>query len=437
MFPNELFNSGRLSIPNFKSISGVESLEDLASQRFHSGSDDSRATSDVTEVNHEARSSTDTPEPRPKRQSRPPKRFEVNQISGSMANKSITTIKIAEPLTLADVERSPYVNEWHAAMRAEYQSMMQNNVWILTTLPQGRKALKSKWVWKVKYQPTGEVERFKARLVIKVFLQIAGVDFTDTFAPVLRLESLRVFCALIALLDLNTVQIDIKTAFLHGDLDEEIYMVQPEGFIDQERPTDVCLLKKSLYGLKQAPRQWHKKLHQFLLSIHFKQCFKDQCVYVKTNSQVNVTTYLAVYVDDIVLAGKDKTELETISSMIKQSFEVTDKGELEYILGIQVSRDRMMKTIHIHQEKFVLELLDRFHMTNCHPVQTPQVNGAVTTTDLAVDTRNVPYQNLIGALQYLVSATRPDIANTVRFLSSHNHNHTQTHWRMAKLSCNT
>ncbi|KAH9182698.1 hypothetical protein AeNC1_015326 [Aphanomyces euteiches] len=209
-------------------------------------------------------------------------------------------------------------------------------------------------------------------------------------------------------------------------------MVQPEGFIDQERPTDVCLLKKSLYGLKQAPRQWHKKLHQFLLSIHFKQCFKDQCVYVKTNSQVNVTTYLAVYVDDIVLAGKDKTELETISSMIKQSFEVTDKGELEYILGIQVSRDRMMKTIHIHQEKFVLELLDRFHMTNCHPVQTPQVNGAVTTTDLAVDTRNVPYQNLIGALQYLVSATRPDIANTVRFLSSHNHNHTQTHWRMAK-----
>ncbi|CAK5110958.1 unnamed protein product [Aphanomyces euteiches] len=128
MFPNEKFNSGRLSIPNFKSISGVESLGDLASQRFHSGSDDSRATSDVTEVNHEAHTSTDTPEPRSKRQSRPPKRFEVNQISGSMANKSITTIKIAEPLTLANVERSPYVNVWHAAMRAEYESMMQRNV---------------------------------------------------------------------------------------------------------------------------------------------------------------------------------------------------------------------------------------------------------------------------------------------------------------------
>ncbi|KAH9103708.1 hypothetical protein AeMF1_020022 [Aphanomyces euteiches] len=333
---------------------------------------------------------------------------------------------------MADVARSPHASEWYAAMQSEYNSMMANRVWILTSLPNGRKALKSKWVWKVKYLPSGDVERFKARLVIKGFLQIAGVDFTGTFAPVLRLESLRVFCAMIALLDLNTVQIDIKTAFLHGDLDEEIYMAQPEGFVDPDRPNDVCLLKKSLYGLKQAPRQWHKKLHEFLRSINFKQCFKDQCVYVKSNSQIGTTTYLAVYVDDIVIAGRDKTELTSTTDLIKTSFEVTNKGELEYILGIHVIRDRSLKTLRIHQEKFVIELLDRFHMAHCYPVRTPQASGAETTTDLAADKRNVPYQNLVGALQYLVSATRPDIANAVRFLASHNHDYTQTHWRMAK-----
>ncbi|KAF0729711.1 hypothetical protein Ae201684_012771 [Aphanomyces euteiches] len=319
---------------------------------------------------------------------------------------------------MADVARSPHASEWYAAMQSEYNSMMANRVWILTSLPNGRKALKSKWVWKVKYLPSGDVERFKARLVIKGFLQMAGVDFTDTFAPVLRLENLRVFCTMIALLDLNTVQIDIKTAFLHDDLDEEIYMAQPEGFVDHDRPNDVCLLKKSLYGLKQAPRQWHKKLHEFLRSINFKQCFKDQCVYVKSNSQIGTTTYLAVYVDDIVIAVRDKTELTSTTDLIKTSFEVTNKGELEYILGIHVIRDRSLKTLRIHQEKFVIELLDRFHMAHCHPVRLKQ--------------RNVPYQNLVGALQYLVSATRPDIANAVRFLASHNHDYTQTHWRMAK-----
>ncbi|KAH9095634.1 hypothetical protein Ae201684P_015435 [Aphanomyces euteiches] len=178
---------------------------------------------------------------------------------------------------------------------------------------------------------------------------------------------------MIALLDLNTVQIDIKTAFLHDDLDEEIYMAQPEGFVDHDRPNDVCLLKKSLYGLKQAPRQWHKKLHEFLRSINFKQCFKDQCVYVKSNSQIGTTTYLAVYVDDIVIAVRDKTELTSTTDLIKTSFEVTNKGELEYILGIHVIRDRSLKTLRIHQEKFVIELLDRFHMAHCHPVRLKQV----------------------------------------------------------------
>ncbi|KAH9140653.1 hypothetical protein AeRB84_015124 [Aphanomyces euteiches] len=331
---------------------------------------------------------------------------------------------------MRDMQASPEASHWARAMNEEYQALIDNKVWRLTTLPKGRKALKSKWIWKVKYLPNGDVERYKARLCIKGFLQIAGVDFTDTFAPVLRLESLRVLCAIIALLDLETKQLDIKTAFLHGELDEEIYMEQPEGYVQPGKETQVCRLQKSLYGLKQAPRQWHKKLHGFVQDLGFRQCYKDQCIYVRVQRASFV--YLAFYVDDITLAGKDAHELDEVAQAIKRTFQMSDKGELGFILGINIVRDRHTRTLQMCQTSFIAELLERFNMSECHHIATPQALGVATDDIQAVDTRAVPYQSIVGALQYLVSATRPDIANAVRYLSSHNHNHNQTHWRMAK-----
>ncbi|KAH9174145.1 hypothetical protein AeNC1_017689, partial [Aphanomyces euteiches] len=154
--------------------------------------------------------------------------------------------------------------------------MLANNVWELVPLPAGRKALKGKWVWKAKYHADRSLERFKARLCLKGYLQIAGVDFTDTYAPVLRLDSLRLLCALIATLDLETAQLDVKTAFLNGDLDEDIYMDQPERYQVEGKTNMVCKLNKSIYGLKQAPRQWNKKLNNCLLAMGFKRCHKEQ-----------------------------------------------------------------------------------------------------------------------------------------------------------------
>ncbi|KAH9111206.1 hypothetical protein AeMF1_014215 [Aphanomyces euteiches] len=424
MFTNEAFSHGRLSIPNYHKFKDISSHEELAHHRFtdlasseHNGTPYTPTTLDTRELKEQSR---------PKRAIKRPKRFEVNVVTTTSNSRE----RIPEPSTMREMLSSQEVNKWKQAMDEEYQALIDNRVWRLSELPTGRKALKSKWIWKVKYLPNGEVERFKARLCIKGFLQIAGVDFTDTFAPVLRLESLRALCALVAILELETKQLDIKTAFLHGDLDEEIYMEQPDGYVREGSESLVCRLQKSLYGLKQAPRQWHKKLHAFFLDLGFTQCYKDQCMYVRVCAGSIV--YLAVYVDDITLAGKSAVELEEVSSAIKNTFQVTDKGDLGFILGIQVERNRTTKTLQLRQTKFIEELLSRFNMSACHPVSTPQAQGTATEDIHAEDTRNVPCQSLVGALQYLVSATRPDIANSVRYVSSHNHDHNQTHWRMAK-----
>ncbi|KAH9090111.1 hypothetical protein Ae201684P_014863 [Aphanomyces euteiches] len=259
-----------------------------------------------------------------------PKIYEVNSVSN----------KIVEPQTFRDVDKSEYRRDWIEATNTEYQAMLHNSVWELVPLPADRKALKCKWVWKAKYDADGSLERFKARLCPKGYLQIAGVDFTDTYAPVLRLDSLRLLCALVATLDLETAQLDVKTAFLNGDLDEDIYMEQPERYQVEGKTHLVCKLNKSIYGLKQAPRQWNKKLNDHLASIGFKRCNKEQSIYVMVNNEARSITYLAVYVDDIVIGTRCKKALDAVRGDLTRTFEMSDKGELNYLLGMRIERDR-------------------------------------------------------------------------------------------------
>ncbi|KAH9111146.1 hypothetical protein LEN26_013118 [Aphanomyces euteiches] len=384
MFTNSHFNHARLSIPNYKLIEGVTSLEDLTTERFRTETTAEQRGNQSTKPHHEAQTR------RSDRKAKRPRRFEVKQVEFQAPQSPLAPQRINAPTTMAEFRSSPEREQWQQAMDDEYNSLTQNRVWELTELPKGRKALKCKWIWKVKYLANGAVERFKARLCVKV----------------LRLDSLRVLCAMIATQDLEAVQMDIKTAFLNGDLDEEIIMEQPEGYKQPHNKHLVCLLKKSLYGLKQSPRQWHKKLHTQLVIIGFRQCYKGQ-----------------LYVDGIIIAGNDKSEIACTQKQIRDAFEATNKGELEYILGVQVVRDRQLRILKLHQRKFVHELLTRFNMDDCHTARTPQVQGVPPVDVQADDTRNVPYQSLIGALQYLISATRPDIASAVRYLSSHNHDH--------------
>jgi len=428
LFASTDFGDGRLVIP--ASIGGVATDDDLAQARFGAAIKSTGSTPRINTAKRPADDTTANTHRAPSTRARKkPAQVTVNQVH---VGSDLGHTAVVEPTTMADLQANPHKVLWLAAMQEEIDALKANGVWKLVDLPRNRKPLKSKWVWKVKYLPCGKIERLKARLVIKGFMQIAGVDFTDTFAPVVRLDSLRVLCALIALYDLETVQIDVQTAFLNGELDELIFMAQPAGFVDAGFPDKVCQLLKALYGLKQAPRQWLHMLHDFLTTLGFRRCYKDQCIYVRTSMDPADTMYLAVYVDDITIAGRSKTALHDVKTAIEARFATTDKGELDFLLGIKITRNRARGTLHMHQGLFVAGLLERFNMAACHPVPTPQVTGTPTPDDQAADARSVPYQNLVGALQYLVSATRPDIANAVRYLASHTHDHTQTHWRLAK-----
>ncbi|KAH9096847.1 hypothetical protein LEN26_017272 [Aphanomyces euteiches] len=266
----------------------------------------------------------------------------------------------------------------------------------------------------------GSLEHFKARLCLKGYLQIAGVDFTDTHAPVLRLDSLRLLCALIATLD-------VKTAFLNGNLDEDIYMDQPGRYQVEGKTNMVCKLNKFIYGLKQAPRQWNKKLNICPQAMGFKRCHKEQFIYVMVNSESRKITHLAVYVDDIVIATGCKKTLLAVRQLLTHTFEITVKGELAFLLGMRIQKERGVRTVKISQSTFVDELLVKFHMQDCDTVPTPQVQGLPADVVVSDKHNNLSYRSLTGALQYLVSATRPDIAFAMRFLSSHNHDYNTNH----------
>jgi len=176
-----------------------------------------------------------------------------------------------EPYTFKEVVSSPDAAEWQEAMESEMHSHAKNGTWELMDLPEGRKPIKCKWLYKVKYNQDGSIEKFKARLVAKGYSQVPGVDFKETFSPTVRFESVRFLLALAAAPGLELHQVDIKTAFLNGDVEEELYMEQPEGYVVPGEERKVCRIRRALYGLKQAPRQWYQRLEEWLVDNGFNK----------------------------------------------------------------------------------------------------------------------------------------------------------------------
>ena len=198
--------------------------------------------------------------------------------------------------------------------------MKSNDVWNLVELPNGARPIGCKWVYKTKKDSLGNIERYKARLVAKGFTQREGIDYSDTFSPVSKKDSLRMILALVAHFDLELQQMDVKTAFLNGDLEEEVYMKQPEGFSSSEGEHLVCKLKKSIYGLKQASRQWYLKFHDVISSFGFEENIMDQCIYQKVSG--SKTCFIILYVDDILLASNDKGLLHEVKQFLSKNFEM-------------------------------------------------------------------------------------------------------------------
>eukprot|EP00253_Pinus_taeda_P025576 PITA_25576 len=222
-------------------------------------------------------------------------------------------------------------------MNDEYYSLLANDTWDLVPLPNGRKLVRCKWVYRTKYGPDGKVDKHKSCLVTEGFSQVEDIDYTETFSPITKINSIFLVLFLATSLKWEVHQMDFKSAFLHGDLHEEIYMEQPTGFIKIDFGL-VCRLKKSLYGLKQAPQAWCAKMDSFLLETIFSRCHFDNTIY--TNKVGKYLIIIVLYVDDLILTGSDPNLINHVNSNLKKKFEMTDLGHLHYFLGLQVLQSK-------------------------------------------------------------------------------------------------
>nr|KYP43110.1 Retrovirus-related Pol polyprotein from transposon TNT 1-94 [Cajanus cajan] len=316
---------------------------------------------------------------------------------------------------------------WKEAIRAELDALDKQKTWILTDLPPNKRAVGCRWVFKVKYHADGSVERYKARLVAKGFTQIPGLDYIDTFSPVVRMTTIRVFLAIAAASNWSVHQLDINTAFLHGDLVEEVYMKPPPGLI-LSSPNKVCKLQKSLYGLKQVSRQWNIKLTETLKLFGFVQSKSDYSLFTKRTNIGFIA--ILVYVDDLIISGSDETEIMKVKRLLDKQFSIKDLGQLSYFLGLEFSRSD--QGISVCQRKYALELLQDTGLLASKPCSTPMDHTTRLHHD-PLDLYSDPssYRRLVGRLIYLTH-TRPDLAFAVGKLSQFMHQPNNAHFQAAR-----
>jgi Reverse transcriptase (RNA-dependent DNA polymerase) len=317
------------------------------------------------------------------------------------------------------------------------ESMRSNNVWELVDLPEGHKAIGNKWVLKIKRLADGSIDRYKARLVAKGYTQQEGIDYEETFSPVVRFASIRLILAIIARLDLELHQMDVKTAFLNGNIEEEIYMEQPASFVVEDQEHKVCKLLRSIYGLKQSFRQWYIWFHQAIISFDFKMIDEYHCVYVKRSK--NKFVILSLYVDDILLASNNKEYVQTIKEWLSSNFDMKDMSEASYILGVKIEIDRSKKILALSQEHYIRKVLEKFRMQDCKSIDTPIVKGeglslrmCPKTPDEKTQMEKVPYSSVVGSLIYAMMCTKPYISFAVGMVSRYQANPGLSHWKAVK-----
>ncbi|KAH9716509.1 retrovirus-related pol polyprotein from transposon RE1 [Citrus sinensis] len=329
------------------------------------------------------------------------------------------------PKNTLDALKDP---KWKKAMEDEYHALMKSKTWTLIPNNQSCKLIGNKWVYKVKENSDGSINKYKARLVAKGFLQTPGLDFNETFSPVVKAATIRIILTMAVNNDWLLRQVDINNAFLNGDLTETVYMPQPEGFEDKNRPSYICKLERALYGLRQAPRAWFDKLKGALISWGFKNSRSDTSLFFRrVESKIVI---MLIYVDDIIITGSDNQGIEEVIKDLDTSFALKDLRNLNFFLGIQVIRSQ--NSILLSQEKYVQDLLAKIEMTECKGIETP----FSTSEKLQKDVGNrfhdpTLYRSVIGSLQYAV-LTRPELAFSVNKLSQFMSDPRQPHWVACK-----
>ena len=320
--------------------------------------------------------------------------------------------EISEPESYEEAVTGADREHWNKAMKNEIDSLAKNQTWQLTDLPDNMDAIPCKWVFRLKTNPDGSIEKYKARLVVKGFNQRKGEDYNQTFSPVARLATIRSVLSIAASERMYLKQFDVSTAFLYGELDETVYMQQPRGYTDGS--SRVCKLLKSLYGLKQSPRCWNKRIEAFLRKQGFKVSAADPCLYIRDRDGKKLL--LALYVDDGILAATDMQDLNSFISQLRAEFDITVK-DASYFLGVEIEKEAD-GSIKISQPAYARRILERFKFENCKASATPMVK--ITESDSAESGKvdaTFPYRQAVGALMFLMTGTRPDLAFSVGYLS--------------------
>jgi len=315
-----------------------------------------------------------------------------------------------------------------AAMNNEMSSLNKNETWTLVDLPQNIKPINNGWIYKTKYKANGDIDLYKAMLVIKRCAQVNGIDFQETFSPVVKYDSIRVILAIAAARKLILRQFDIKTAFLYGDLEEDIYMKQTKGYEDGTQL--VCKLQRSLYGLKQASKYWNKKFKNMLMNFDLKEIKSDPKVFVSNKN--NQLLIVAIFVDDGLIAATNNELVDTMVNYLKDNFK-TVEGELDHVLGIEIDQ-RPDGSILIHQSSYCKSTLERFNMeeVNVLHISTDPQHSLDPNLSESLKAGEVPYRESVGSFLYLSQITRPDINFAVNLVSRYLEKPLTIHWNMVK-----
>nr|GEW42722.1 retrovirus-related Pol polyprotein from transposon TNT 1-94 [Tanacetum cinerariifolium] len=370
------------------------------------------------------------------RERRPPRWHSDYDMERNVAYCLLT--EEGEPSTFQEALNNSDASFWKEATQEEIEALHKNKTWELVPLPGGRKPIGNKWVYKIKRNGDDQVERYHARLVVKGYAQKEGIDFNEIFSPVVRMTTVQVVLAMCATYDLHLEQLDVKTAFLHGNLDEEIYMLQPEGFEQKGKENLVCRLNKSLYGLKQVPRCWYKRFDSFIIGIGYNRLHADPFAYFKRFGN-NDFVILLLYVDDMLVAGPNKDRISKLKAQLAREFEMKDLGPANKILGMQIHQDRVSRKIWLSQKSYVKKILQRFNMQDCKPISTSFPSNVKLSSKMShsseeerMEMSRVPYASAVGSLMFAMICTRLDIAHAVGVVSRYMAEPGREHWEAVK-----
>jgi hypothetical protein len=399
--------------------------------------DDAKSESSKEEEVEEAKEEEEEPHTlvlrRSMRDRRQPERYSPTNFHSNFS----LSITDDDPRTVREAMNSEDSKLWKKAMVEEMDALDKNEAWDIVELLAGRNVVGRKWLFKKKFNAQGKVEKYKAQLVAKGYSQVEGIDFGEIFSPVAKLTSIRFVLSIAATFDLELEQMDVKTTFLHGDLEEEIYMMQPEVFIVKGKKELVYKLKKSLYGMKQSPRMWYQKFDTYILGLGFVRSRADHCVYSKQVG--NRFIYVVLYVDDMLLVGNNMDVIKEVKSQLSSKFDMKDLSAANFIMGMEIKIDRANRKLWLNQRKYVETILQRFNMHGSKPVKVPIPIGVNLSADQCPKTQeeeedmsHVPYASAVGSLMYAMVCTRPDIAHAVGVLSRYMSKPGKEHWTTVK-----